>query len=82
MKKNKKGGALWPHLIQHLVGEIGVVTVDISGEDVGVVRISGDSYPATSGGEVKRGRWVRVLNAVDEVLHVKPLNIWLGSCCC
>jgi len=73
---------LCPLLASKLVGEIGCVTENISEQVNGSVRILGKSYNAVSKDDVSRGRWVRVKGVLNEALDVRPLNIWLGSCCC
>jgi membrane protein implicated in regulation of membrane protease activity len=75
-----KGGV--NKVLHHLVGEICCVTKPISGGRKGLVRIWGSDFPAAAEAKVARGRWVRVISHGEGVLHVVPLNVWLGSCCC
>jgi hypothetical protein len=69
-------------VFHHLVGEICCVTKPIREGKAGKVGIWGSDFPANSLGEVRRGQWVRVISHSEEALHVTPLNVWLGSCCC
>ena len=65
----------------NMVSEIGCVTSSIE-DGNGRVRIFGRDYAAACDESVLRGRWVRVVGARGGVLAVRPLNVWLGSCCC
>ncbi|MBD3388974.1 MAG: hypothetical protein GF416_07805 [Candidatus Altiarchaeales archaeon] len=69
-------------ILHHFVGEICCVTKPIESGKRGAVRIWGSDVPAKCKEEVRRGQWVRVISHTKEFLHVKPLNVWLGSCCC
>jgi len=82
MMSGGSGGGAPPRVSKRLVGEIGCVSTPISAGKRGKVRILGREYAAASGEDVGRGRWVRVVSCVGRTLSVRPLNVWLGSCCC
>jgi len=69
-------------ILKYVVGEICCVTKTIKCKKAGSVRYFGSDFPAKADSEVRRGRWVRVMDHERGVLKVTPLNVWLGSCCC
>jgi len=69
-------------ILNYVVGEVCCVTKPIRSGKAGSVRIWGSDFPAVSDNHVRRGQWVRVISHNEEALHVRPLNVWLGSCCC
>ncbi len=69
-------------ILPQLVGEICCVTKPIKKKNAGKVRIWGSDFPATADSHVKKGQWVRVVDHSRNALHVDPMNVWLGSCCC
>ena len=66
--------------ISDLVGELCCVVNTVKeGSDL-KVRCYERDYPAQCTSDTRKGQWVRVIACEKDILKVRPVNVWLGSC--